>query len=210
MSFPNNYIHRKVAETSQKSCEICFKLSTSVLITPDNKDFFYVCPSHLKDTGFCTPVVDQAALEARKKKELEAEVERVKKEYEEKQRKKKEKEKKDAENSGEKGKDKESKKDEDKKDEKATPEVSLPPVSRPHLQHSSRDDRSINANSSANHFQASKAKSPEPEEEPRVFELKRMFYQQRVDKKRQAEIAKRNRERLQNPNFFPSVPKGLP
>jgi len=38
----------------------------------------------------------------------------------------------------------------------------------------------------------------------------RMFYQQRVSKKRQAEIAKRNRERLQNPNFFPSVPKGLP
>ncbi|KAB5528023.1 VPS4-associated protein 1 [Coniochaeta sp. 2T2.1] len=178
MSFPNNYIHRKVAEISQKSCEICFKLSTSVLITPDNKDFFYVCPSHLKDTGFCTPVVDQAALEAKKKKELEAEVERVKKEYEEKQRKKKEK-KKDAEKSDDKGKDKESKKDEDKKDKKATPE-------------------------------ASKAKSPEPEEEPRVFELKRMFYQQRIDKKRQAEIAKRNRERLQNPSFFPSVPKGLP
>jgi hypothetical protein len=38
----------------------------------------------------------------------------------------------------------------------------------------------------------------------------RMFYQQRVDKKRQAEVAKRNRERLRDPSFFPSVPKGLP
>jgi hypothetical protein len=37
-----------------------------------------------------------------------------------------------------------------------------------------------------------------------------MFYQQRVQKKRQIEIAKRNRERLQDPTFFPSVPKDLP
>ncbi|KAH8904149.1 DUF1742-domain-containing protein [Coniochaeta sp. PMI_546] len=181
MAFPNNYTHRRVAETSARACEICFKLSTSVLITPDNKDFFYVCPSHLKDTGFCTPVIDQAALEAKRKKQLEEEVARVKQEYEEKQRKKKEKEKKDASKSDDKGKEKDSKTDEDKKtDEKAATEA--------------KPD----------------AKSPEPEEEPRVFELKRMFYQQRVDKKRQAEIAKRNRERLRDPSFFPSVPKGLP
>lgn len=37
MSFPNVYAHRKVAETSAKSCDICFKPSTSVLITTDNK-----------------------------------------------------------------------------------------------------------------------------------------------------------------------------
>jgi hypothetical protein len=37
MAFPNVYIHRKVAETKAKSCDICFKLSASVLITPDNK-----------------------------------------------------------------------------------------------------------------------------------------------------------------------------
>jgi hypothetical protein len=48
------------------------------------------------------------------------------------------------------------------------------------------------------------------EEEPRVFALQRTFYQQRIDKKRNAEIARRNRERLQNPNLFPQVPKGLP
>jgi hypothetical protein len=38
----------------------------------------------------------------------------------------------------------------------------------------------------------------------------RAFYQLRLDKKRNAEIAKRNRERLQNPNLFPAVPKDLP
>lgn len=38
----------------------------------------------------------------------------------------------------------------------------------------------------------------------------RNFYQQRLDKKRNAEIAKRNRERLQNPSLFPAVPKDLP
>jgi hypothetical protein len=32
----------------------------------------------------------------------------------------------------------------------------------------------------------------------------------RLDKIRNAEIAKRNRERLQNPANFPSVPKNLP
>ena len=36
------------------------------------------------------------------------------------------------------------------------------------------------------------------------------FYQQRLNRKRQAEISKRNRERLQDPQFFPSVPKNLP
>jgi hypothetical protein len=49
-----------------------------------------------------------------------------------------------------------------------------------------------------------------PEEEPRVFALGKMFYQQRIDKKKNAEIAKRNRERLQNPNLFPQVPKNFP
>ncbi len=38
----------------------------------------------------------------------------------------------------------------------------------------------------------------------------RSFYQMRLDKLRNAEIAKRNRERLQNPANFPSVPKNLP
>lgn len=106
MSFPNLYTHRKVAETKAKSCDICYRLSTSVLITPDNKDFFYICLSHLKEPAYCTPKIDTEAIEARKKKELEEEVERVKKEYEEKQKKKKEK-----------GKEAEKEKEKDKKDD---------------------------------------------------------------------------------------------
>jgi hypothetical protein len=49
-----------------------------------------------------------------------------------------------------------------------------------------------------------------PDEVPRIFALKKSFYQQRIDKKRNSEIAKRNRERLQNPSLFPQVPKDLP
>lgn len=86
-------------------------MSSSIWTRSDSpQDWFYVCPAHLKDTGFCTPKVDQAAIEARKKRELDEEVERVKKEYEEKQKKKKEKE--------EKGDKKEDKKDEKKDDKK--------------------------------------------------------------------------------------------
>lgn len=36
-AFPNVYTHRKVAEASARACDICYKPSTSVLITPDKK-----------------------------------------------------------------------------------------------------------------------------------------------------------------------------
>ncbi|KAK4160250.1 hypothetical protein QBC43DRAFT_114631 [Cladorrhinum sp. PSN259] len=195
MSFPNIYTHRKVAETSAKSCEICFKPSTSVLITQDNKDWFYVCPAHLKDKGFCTPKIDHAAIEARKKKELEDEIARVTKEYEEKQKKKKEqKETKDGKDEKDKNKDKDKEKDKDgKDDEKKT---------------DGDDQDKTKAGSPAG--QDAATSSANEDDEPRVFELKATFYQQRINRKRQAEIAKRNRERLQNPNYFPSVPKNLP
>ncbi|KAK2934852.1 VPS4-associated protein 1 [Fusarium oxysporum f. sp. vasinfectum] len=93
-TFPNIYTLRKVAETAAKACDICYKSSTSVLITPDQKD---------------------------------------------------------------------------------------------------KED-----------------KSPPPEEEPRVFELKTAFYQQRLLKKRQAEAAKADRERASKPGYFPSVPSDAP
>ncbi|KAH7356710.1 VPS4-associated protein 1 [Rhexocercosporidium sp. MPI-PUGE-AT-0058] len=181
-SFANIYIHRKVADTASKACEICYRPSTSVMVAPDNKDFFYVCPAHLKDKGFCNPIIDEAAVAAKKKKEMDAEVERLKQEFEEKQKKKKEKE-----SAKEKEKEKEKDKDKDKdSDEKATDK---------------KADEKKNFDEAA----------PTPvEEEPRVFALQRTFYQQRIEKKRNAEIAKRNRERLQNPNLFPQVPKGFP
>ncbi|KAI1129817.1 VPS4-associated protein 1 [Nemania abortiva] len=187
MSILNIWHHRKVADTSAKGCEICFKPSTSVLITPEKQDFFYVCPAHLKDRGFCSPIIDHEAVAARKKKkEMDEEVERLKKEYEEKQRKKKEKE-------AEKDKDKD--KDKDKKDSTSKDEP--------------KDEKK--EDEATGNKDTSKEKSQlDVEEEPRVFALQRAFYQQRLDRKRQAEMAKRNRERLNNPNFFPSVPKDLP
>ena len=108
----NVWFHRRVAETSQKACTICFKPSSSVLITPDNKDFFYVCPGHLKDRNFALPTEDEAkAIEERKKKEeLDRTVQEIKKEYEEKLKRKKDK------------KDKKDGKKEDKKDEEKTAE----------------------------------------------------------------------------------------
>lgn len=36
----------------------------------------------------------------------------------------------------------------------------------------------------------------------------RAFYQRRLDRIRNAEVAKRNRERLKTPTLFPSVPSG--
>ncbi|KAL8973000.1 MAG: hypothetical protein Q9197_002529 [Variospora fuerteventurae] len=81
---------RKVAEPSAKPCDICFKPTTNVLITPDQKDHFYICPGHLKDKGFCSPIVDEAEVAAKKKKEeLDREIELIKKEYEEKLKKRK-------------------------------------------------------------------------------------------------------------------------
>jgi hypothetical protein len=43
--FPNIYTHRKVAEASAKACDICYKPSTSVLITPDKKVYWTQTPS---------------------------------------------------------------------------------------------------------------------------------------------------------------------
>lgn len=83
------------------------------------QDFFYVCPAHLKDKGFCNPIIDEAAVAARKKKEMEAEVERVKQEFEEKQKKKKEK---DAAKNKEKDKDKDKDKTGDEKTTEKNPE----------------------------------------------------------------------------------------
>ena len=43
-----------------------------------------------------------------------------------------------------------------------------------------------------------------------ILSMYRNFYQMRLDKLRNAEIARRNRERLSNPANFPSPPSGNP
>ena len=81
----------------------------------------------MKDRGFCSPKIDQAAVEARKKKELEEEMKRVKEEYEEKQKKKKEeKAKKEKEKEKEKDKDKDGKDKEKDKAEKSADDKEKP------------------------------------------------------------------------------------
>ncbi|KAH7312732.1 VPS4-associated protein 1 [Stachybotrys elegans] len=185
--FPNLYTHRKVADAAAKACDICYKSSTSVLITPDKKDFFYVCPAHLKDRYFCSPKIDEEALKAKRERELAEETEKLKKEYEEKQRKKKEKkEQKDKE------KDEKEKDDKDKDDK------------------DNDKDKDKNEEKDDAKAKDSEVTPPKEEEEPRVFELKTTFYQQRLQRKRQAEAAKRDRERASKPDYFPSVPTHQP
>ncbi len=118
-ALPNIYHHRRVVAASSKPCFICYKPTTSVLITPDNRDFFYTCQGHLTDRGFAQPIghPGEDAEAKKKREELEREIEIVKKEYEEKQKKKKKKK-------GTKDKDKKEEeevkadKDDDDKDEK--------------------------------------------------------------------------------------------
>lgn len=124
-----------------------------------------MCPSHLKEPSFCTPIIDQAAVEAKKKKELEEEVERVKKEYEEKQRKKKEKE--EAEKSKDKDKDKE-KESEEKTDENKKP--SSPEKVRGSFYKSSQNPK----NNLTSLLQTDSTQKEE--EEPRVFALHRFVF----------------------------------
>ena len=40
--------------------------------------------------------------------------------------------------------------------------------------------------------------------------IRRVFYQKRLDRIRNAEYARRNQERMRNPSLFPSVPSGNP
>lgn len=146
MSLVNIWHLRKVAEASARPCDICYKPTSAVFITPDNQviydsipnygdwqirqDHFYICQSHAKDRGFCSPIVDEAEVVARKKKEeMDREIEIIKKEYEENRKKIKGK---DSKGKGEdKGKDKETDKrkedgngkksaEDDKEDEKVS------------------------------------------------------------------------------------------
>ncbi|CAI7651616.1 unnamed protein product [Penicillium bialowiezense] len=192
MSLTNVYHVRRVAETSAKACMICYKPSTTVMITPDNKDFFYVCPAHLQDRHFCSPIIDTEGQAKRLKDDAMAEeIEKVKKEYEEKQRRKKER--------------KASSKDEDEKDKdkddtndkgKDTPE-------------SSKNDEKERDEKIAS-IQKKNGTETKPDDSPRVFSLHKNFYQMRIDRLRNIEMAKRNQERMKNPSLFPSVPTGKP
>ncbi|KAF8545085.1 VPS4-associated protein 1 [Trichophaea hybrida] len=186
MSHPpkNLYHHRRVADASAKPCFVCYRPATSVLITPDQSDFFYTCPGHLQDRGFCSPVeptpVEPTPEEVERRKKEE--VERVKREYEERMKRKKEKEK-----EKEKKDDKKDDKDKDKNKDKV------------------KDDKDKDKDKDEG-----EVKEKKPEEPPRTFTLHKKIYDLRVMRIRQREQAKRHQERLKNPSLFPSVPKGFP
>ncbi|KAL0262996.1 hypothetical protein SLS55_001971 [Diplodia seriata] len=227
----NHWYHRRVADAQAKACWICFKPSSSVLITPDNKDFFYICPGHLKDRGFCEPDADEAAALAEKKKkdEMDLEIKKIKEEYEEKQRRKKERRKeKEADKGKDKEKDKEDKKDEDnedKKDEKERDDkVSLrghfaacvtanlhqiQAISNPDQTKADDGPRIFTLHKYVHAPSLNRSTNP-PERTTRIFTALEHpnFYQMRIRRIRDAEAARRNKDRLANPSTFPSVPKG--
>ncbi|EME44766.1 hypothetical protein DOTSEDRAFT_80375 [Dothistroma septosporum NZE10] len=190
MATSNNlYWRRQVAETSAKPCWICYKPTSCCLATPDNAatDFFYICPGHLTDSKFAI-AKDAEDLEKKKRDaEIEKEIEVVKKEFEEKMKKKLERRKiKEAEKSGEKPKEEAKKEEVDDEKDKKEQEEKLK--------------------------QLEKKKEPEKTkiEGPRIFELHKQFYGMRLQKKRDAEQAKRRQQMLRSGGAFPSVPNGNP
>jgi len=139
----------------------------------------------LTDRKFAIPKDEEDLAKKKREEELEKEIEALKKEFEEKVRKKADKRK---EKEKEKKADKDEKKDEKKEDEKDEKE---------------QEEK-------LKELEKKKDPAKATVEGPRVFELHKNFYQMRLQKRREAEIAKRNRDRLRAPGAFPSVPSGNP
>lgn len=185
MASKNLYYRRLVAESGAKSCWICYKPSSTVLITPENDDWFHICPGHLTDRSFAIAKDADEIAQKKRDAEIEAEIQAVKKEYEEKIRKKLEKRK---------TKDGDKDKDKAKESDKAAEETA---------EKEQRDK--------LEKLEEEKKKAAKPTVEgSRVFELSKQFYQMRLQKKRDADLAKRTKERLRTPGAFPSVPSGNP
>lgn len=198
-ALPNLYHKRAVAASSSKPCTICYKSTSVVLITPDNRDFFYVCAGHLNDKGFATPAPGEGRdLKKEREEEFQREIENVKKEYEEKMKRRREK--KEAKNDEKKDKDdtyfKEEKKDATERDDKIA-----------ELEKKKAADPSDPAATDPAK-QADDAKKEA--ESARIFTLHRSFFQMRVTKLQQAAAARRRAEQLRNPAFFPAVPGAAP
>ena len=193
MASKNLYHRRLVAQSSAKACILDYKPTTTVLITPDNDDYFYICPGHLKDRNFATAKDEEDLDKKKKDEEIQKEIEAVKKEFEEKMRKKLDRRRqKEYEKDGGKGEDPALKKkaekkegEEDEEDEKAKEEK-------------------------LKELEGKKEPEKASIEGPRVFELSKWLFQQRLTQKRQQAQARKTREMLRQPGAFPSVPPGLP
>ena len=191
MASKNIYYRRLVAEQSAKACWICYKPSSTVLVTPEQDDWFHLCPGHLKDRKFAIPKDEEDLAEKKRKEELEKEIEAVKKEFEEKMRKKLARRK-------QKEYEKEEKEEEKKKEEKK--------------KEATEDDKDEkDKEEKLKELEKKKEPAKAAVEGPRIFELHKNFYQMRLQKKRDADVARRNRERLRGSGGvggLPSVPAG--
>jgi hypothetical protein len=183
MTSKNLYHRRLVAESGAKACWICYRPSSTVLITPEQDDWFHVCPGHLKDRKFAIPKDEEDLAEKKRQEELDKEIEAVKAEFAAKMKAKLDRRRlKEYEKEGKTDdKTKESKEDESEEKEK---------------------EEKLKA------LEKKKEPAKAAIEGPRIFELHKNFYQMRIQKRRDAEQAKRNRDRLRNPASFPSVPSG--
>jgi hypothetical protein len=189
---PKNLYHRRqVAESSAKACWICYKPSSTVLITPEQDDWFHLCSGHLIDTKFAIPKDGEDLAKKKHEEAVQKEIDALKKEWEEKVAKKLAKKKgKDAAAGGEEKKKKEEKDDAEEEKEKDEQLKAL-------------EEKKKGAAGEA-------AASKVTIDGPRIFELQKQFFQMRLQKKREAEMARRNLQRLQTPDAFPSVPSGRP
>ncbi|KAI5360121.1 Putative VPS4-associated protein [Septoria linicola] len=186
-SGPVNLYHRRlVKDADAKACWICYKPSSTVLSAPDNSDWFYVCPGHLTDNKFAIPKDAEDLVKKAKDAEIEKEIEEVKKEFAEKMKKKMDRQRiREWEKEG-----KNVKEEQKKLDEKSEQDLK------------EEEEKKLK--------ELEKKKEPEKASVtgPRIFELHKNFWNMRQQKKAQAVQAKRQAERLRNPTFFPSVPKG--
>lgn len=179
MATKNVYYRRLTAESASKACWICYKPTSTVLITEAQDDWFNICPGHLKDSKFAT-AKDAEDLEKRRREEaIEKEIAAVKKEYEEKLKLKQKK--------------KDSKKEDGEKKDNTSEEEKLEKEQAEKLK-----------------ILENKKQTEQPiVDGPRIFELHKQFFNMRLQRKHNAQAAKRTQERLRNPGAFPSVPKDL-
>lgn len=84
----NSYIQKRVANTDAKACFLCYKPTTSVMVSEaPGVDYFFACDTHLSDPGFA--VVEQACQTAIAEREQKIrELEAIRTQWEEVQKKK--------------------------------------------------------------------------------------------------------------------------
>ena len=71
-SLPLSNVYKLKSTKDPRACFICGKSSTSVFDALD--DFFFVCPSHVKDNGFCT-IINQPTPPSKEESESDKEKE---------------------------------------------------------------------------------------------------------------------------------------